>query len=126
MGQEFGQALLYDGWGISRVTHGWEGSRRLKTRVCGLGWLKNGLSWDWRPRCLHVALQRAGFGVSGLFTWCLRGSRVGIPSEQDGGCLAFYESASEEMQQTRFPAYPTGQSSHKTEHVQGMVMDSTS
>ena len=43
-------------------------------------------------------LQHGGLGVVGLFTWCLRGTRVSVLSEHGGSFIYFYDLASKEMQ----------------------------
>lgn len=61
----------------------------LNSKVSGLGWLKNGLSWDCRPNV--QALQHGRLRVAGV-----SGFQDEHPQERGRSSMAFYDSASED------------------------------
>lgn len=61
----------------------------MNSKVSGLGWLKNGLSWDCRPNV--QVLQHGRLRVAGV-----SGFQDEHPQERGRSSMAFYDSASED------------------------------
>lgn len=70
--------------GVTSMARGY-----LNSKVSGLGWLKNGLSWDCPPNV--QALQHGRLRVAGV-----SGFQDEHPQERGRSSMAFYDSASED------------------------------